>query len=101
MRLELILGSWKKSRDAIVGHPSTSFPRRIGLVQGVTSCQTIQCVFDSMWRTFNEISLQKREVPVHAMKAYRGEVRGIVPLILNLTEASGHLHVSTGLDPRK
>lgn len=101
--IEIILGCWKKSRDALVVQPSTSFPAAQYFGTGHNcSCRNTQCVFDLMWRTFNLIDLQKREVRVHGMKACSGMGGGrIFPLILNLTEVRGHLHVATGFARRK
>ena len=73
VRIEIILGCWKKSRDALAVQQSTSFPTAQCFGTGRNcSCRTTQRVFDSMWRTFNFIDLRKREVRVHGMKACSG-----------------------------
>ena len=68
VRIEIILGCWKKSRDALVVQPSTSFPTAQYFGTGHNcSCRNTQRAFDSML-----IDIQKREVRVPDMKACSG-----------------------------
>lgn len=53
VRFEIILGCWKKSHDALVVQPSTSFPTAQYFGTGNNCSRNAQRVFDSMWRTLN------------------------------------------------